>query len=69
MSPEALLRRRRTDHVYDVLLARFCLAVAARPVVAGAATVVRQEYVLRVEEVLDVRRLNAIDDPARHRGN
>ena len=40
------------------------LLVPAGPVVAGAAAVVRQEHVFRVEQVADVAVLDCIDHPA-----
>ncbi len=53
-----------TYHVQDVLLHALPLRETAGPVIAGAAARGRQEDVLRVEKVFDVRVLDAIDDPA-----
>ena len=57
-----------TDHVQDVLLGSLPLGVPAGPVVAGAPAVVRQEDVLWVEQALEVRVLDAGDDPAQAAG-
>ena len=59
-----LVQQGRTQHVEDVLLHALALVISARPVVARPAAVPREEDVLRVEQVLDVRVLDGVDHPA-----
>ena len=53
-----------TYQLGDVIAVFLALVVAARPVVAGAAAVVRQKHGLGVEQVPLVAGADALDDPA-----
>jgi hypothetical protein len=55
----------RTYHVQERVPHRLALREAARPVVTRAASLLGDEYVLWVEQVAYLRRLDGVDDPAR----
>ena len=56
--------RQRTNHVKYVLLDALSLVIAAGPVVASSTAMLGEEHIFRVEQVLDVRVLDGVDDPA-----
>lgn len=56
--------RQRTNHVKYVLLDALSLVIAAGPVVASSTPMLGQEHIFRVEQVLDIRVLDGVDDPA-----
>lgn len=57
----------RTNHVKYILLDALSLVIATGPVIAGAAAMLGQKHILRVEQILDVRVLDRVDDPAEMR--